>query len=80
MILHVPASEVAPYLSEGTLEPLGPDRCRLVMGAWSWAGLAASIARADADIEVIEPSELTQAFHQLARRASQAAGPFTQPT
>ena len=24
MILHVPVSEIAPYLTEGTLEPLGP--------------------------------------------------------
>ena len=73
VILHVPAAEVAPYLSQGQVEPMGPDRCRVAMGAWSWAGLAASIARADADIEVVEPAELAQAFGQLARRAADAA-------
>lgn len=69
----MPASAVAPYLSEGTVESMGPDRCRVVMGAWSWAGLAASIARADADIVVVGPDELAQAFGQLARRAADAA-------
>lgn len=80
VILHMPASDIAPYLNDGdgTVEPLGPDRCRLAMGAWSWAGLAASIARADADIEVIEPPELAQAFTELARRAADAAATHTQ--
>lgn len=73
VILHVPAAEVAPYLLEGMVEPLGPDRCRLVMGAWTWAALAASIARTDADIDGVEPAELAQAFRELAHRASHAA-------
>jgi predicted DNA-binding transcriptional regulator YafY len=73
VILHAPASRIAPYVHEGSIEPLGPDRCRLVAGAWSWAGLAASIARADADIEVVGPPELVDAFAQLARRADAAA-------
>lgn len=72
-VLHMPAAEIAAYLPDGDVEPLGPDRCRVVMGAWSWPGLAATIARADADIEVIEPSELAEAFRDLARRASAAA-------
>jgi predicted DNA-binding transcriptional regulator YafY len=78
VILHVPASEVAPYLTEGSVEPLELDRCRLTMGAWSWAGLAASIARTDADIEVVEPPELAQAFAELARRATAAAASHAQ--
>ena len=73
VVLHVAASEVAPYAAEGTVESLGPDRCRLHAGAWSWAGLAASIARTGADIEVLEPPELADAFGQLARRAAAAA-------
>jgi predicted DNA-binding transcriptional regulator YafY len=73
VILHAPASEIAPYVHDGAIEPLGPDRCRLTTGAWSWAGLAASIARADADIEVVGPPELAAAFGQLARRAASAA-------
>ncbi|MGI8416201.1 MAG: hypothetical protein ACR2P2_08365 [Nakamurella sp.] len=73
-ILRVAAFEVALWPTDGSVEALGPDRCRLVMGAWSWAGLAASIARADADIEAVEPSELACAFTYLSRRAATAAG------
>ncbi len=73
VVLHRPASEIAPYLTDGTVHDLGPDRCRLELGAWSWAGLAASIARADADIDAVHPPELAQAFAELARRAGAAA-------
>jgi hypothetical protein len=51
-----------------------PDRCRLVMGAWSWPGLAASIGRFDADVEVVGPGELKEAFAHLARRYAGAGG------
>ena len=73
-VLHRPASEIAPYLTQGMVQDLGPDRCRVEMGAWSWAGLAASLARTDADIEDVRPPELVQAFAELARRAGAAAG------
>ncbi len=79
VILNARASDVAPYLGDGAVEALGPDHCRLVMGAWSWAGLAASIARVDADIEVVEPVELAEAFRELARRASEAASSLPRP-
>ncbi len=74
VVLHRPASEVAPYLADGSVRALGADRCRVEIGAWSWAALAASIARADADIEDVHPPELAQAFADLARRAAAAAG------
>lgn len=73
VVLHKAATEIAPYLGAGEVEPLGPDRCRLVMGTWSWAGLAASIAQTDADIEAVEPPELAHAFAELARRALAAS-------
>lgn len=38
-ILHRPAADIASYHLEGTVQALGPDRCRLTMGAWSWADL-----------------------------------------
>ncbi|HEY6748503.1 MAG TPA: hypothetical protein VI357_22640 [Mycobacteriales bacterium] len=47
---------------------LGPDRCRLVLGSWSWPGHAAAIGRFDADIEVVGPAELRAAFAHLGRR------------
>ena len=74
VVLHAPASAVAPHVGDGTLEALGDDRCRLVAGAWSWAGLAASLARFDVDLEVVGPPELRDAFGALSRLASAAAG------
>jgi hypothetical protein len=65
----------------GGEEELGPDRCRLVLGSWSWPGLAADIGRFDADIEVVGPAELRDAFARLARRyagaATEAPGPVS---
>ncbi|WP_194814173.1 YafY family protein [Nocardia sp. XZ_19_385] len=73
VILSLPAAEVAPFIGDGTVEELGPDTCRLVMGSWSWPGLAAAIGRFDSDIEIIGPPELQGAFAHLARRYTQAA-------
>ncbi|MGW7069089.1 helix-turn-helix transcriptional regulator [Streptomyces sp. NPDC054855] len=75
VILDLPAAVVSRYSREGIVEELGPDRCRLVLGSWSWAGLAAAIGRFDADIEVIGPSELNAACAHLARRYADAASP-----
>ncbi|WP_307797479.1 helix-turn-helix transcriptional regulator [Actinomadura barringtoniae] len=72
VILDLPAGEVSPYVRDGVVEELGPGRCRLVLGSWSWMGLAASIGRFDADIEVVGPAELKEAFARLARRYGSA--------
>ncbi|WP_410661644.1 helix-turn-helix transcriptional regulator [Amycolatopsis sp. lyj-112] len=74
VILDLPAATVSQYARDGVVEELGPDRCRLVTGSWSWPGLAASIGRFDADIEVVGPPELKEAFARLARRYAKAAG------
>ncbi|ARQ67945.1 helix-turn-helix transcriptional regulator [Streptomyces marincola] len=74
VILDLPAADVAPYAHGGVVEALGTDRCRLVLGSWSWAGLAATIGRFDAGIEVVGPAELRDAFALLARRFADAAG------
>ncbi|RBQ18308.1 transcriptional regulator [Spongiactinospora rosea] len=73
VIIDLPAATVSGYSRDGVVEALGPDRCRLVLGSWSWAGLAAAIGRFDADIEVIGPAELKDAFARLARRYADAA-------
>jgi hypothetical protein len=73
VILDLPAAVVFRYTSDGIVEELGQDRCRLVLGSWSWPGLAAAIGRFDADIEVIGPAELQAAFADLARRYANAA-------
>ncbi|MET8135143.1 WYL domain-containing protein [Streptomyces sp. NPDC005251] len=73
VVLDLPATAVAPFARDGIVEELGPDRCRLALGSWSWTGLAATIGRFDADIEVIGPPELNAAFARLATRYSNAA-------
>jgi predicted DNA-binding transcriptional regulator YafY len=73
VILDLPAAEVSPYTRDGLVEQLGPNRCRLVLGSWSWPGMAATIGRFDADIEVVGPAELRDAFALLADRYANAA-------
>ncbi|QYC42258.1 Bifunctional ligase/repressor BirA [Nonomuraea coxensis DSM 45129] len=73
VILHQPAADVAPYLHDGVVEELGAGRCRLVLGSWSWHGLAAALGRFDADIEVVGPSSLREAFARLGDRYTRAA-------
>jgi predicted DNA-binding transcriptional regulator YafY len=72
VILALPARDVSPYIGEGVVEELPEGRCRVFLGAWSWAGLAATIGRLDADIEVVNPPELAEAFTALARRFADA--------
>lgn len=73
VVLHLPASDVAPFVQEGIVEELGPHRCRLTLGSWSWTGLAAALGRFDADIEVVRPPQLVTAFAHLANRYARAA-------
>jgi predicted DNA-binding transcriptional regulator YafY len=73
VILDLPAAVVSRYTRDGVVEELGPNRCRLVLSSWSWSGLAATIGRYDADIEVVGPAELKDAFAYLARRYADAA-------
>jgi len=73
VILDLPATVVSRYTRDGIVEELGPDRCRLLLGSWSWPALAAAVGGFDADIEVIGPPELKRAFARLARRYADAA-------
>jgi predicted DNA-binding transcriptional regulator YafY len=72
VILNLPARDVSPYVGEGVVEELSEGRSRVFLGAWSWAGLAATIGRFDADVEVVGPPELATAFTALARRFAEA--------
>ncbi len=74
VVLDLPASVVATYTADGVVEELGPDHCRLVQESWSWPALAAAFGRFDADIEVVGPAELRDAFAHLSRRYADAAG------
>jgi predicted DNA-binding transcriptional regulator YafY len=74
VVLHVPAREVAPYLEpDAVLEDLGPDRCRLTVGSWSWTALAAKVAGFDAAFDVLGPPELRDATRTLADRLRAAS-------
>jgi predicted DNA-binding transcriptional regulator YafY len=73
VLLDRPAATVARYTRDGVVEELGPDRCRLTLGSWSWPSLAAAMARFDAEIEVVGPGELTDAFAHLGRRFGRTA-------
>lgn len=77
VILGLPAAEVSRHTIDAVVEALTPNRCRLVVGSWSWPALAATIGRFDADIEVVGPAELKDAFARLARRYADAAGTTT---
>ncbi|NKY97801.1 helix-turn-helix transcriptional regulator [Nocardiopsis alborubida] len=68
VILDLPAAAVVPFAHDGLVEEMGAERCRLVLGSWSWVGLASAIGRFDADFEVVGPPELEDAFARLARR------------
>ncbi|MDY7084974.1 MAG: WYL domain-containing protein [Actinomycetota bacterium] len=72
VLLDLPATTVALYTRDGVVEEAGPERCRLTLGSWSWISLAAAFARFDADIAVVGPPELTDAFTRLAERLRRA--------
>ena len=73
-VLHAPLGAVAPYVGDGTAEAIDEERCRVRLGSWSWAGLAANLARFDAPFDVVGPPELVRACAQLALRFAAAAG------
>ncbi|MCD4523540.1 YafY family protein [Nocardioides sp. cx-173] len=73
VVLTLPAHDVAPYSMDGVVEELGPDHCRLVLGSWSWAGLAGAVARYDAEVTVVGPPELRDAMARLGERLVRAA-------
>jgi predicted DNA-binding transcriptional regulator YafY len=72
--LGLPAARVAPFVPDGVVEALGPDRCRLTLGAWSWVGVAAAVARFDTDVLAAGPPALAEAFRTLADRFARAGG------
>lgn len=68
-VLAAPAADVAPWVrGQGVVEELGPDRCRLILGSWSWGGLAATLGLFEVPIEIVGPRELREAAAQLAAR------------
>ena len=72
--IDVPLSVIAPYVSDGSADALGDDRCRVHLGSWSWEALAARFSGFTFDVGDVEPAELRAAFGVLARRARRASG------
>src|SRR6476659_3624201 len=73
-ILHAPAAEIAPWVrGQAVVEELGPDRCRVLTGSWSWDRLAAWVGMFDVDMEVVGPVALKEAAARLSRRYAAAA-------
>jgi predicted DNA-binding transcriptional regulator YafY len=72
-IISLPIADVRPYVADGAAEPVGPDRTRVTLGSWSWAGLAADLCRFEAEVEVVDRPELVEAFAVLADRCHRTA-------
>jgi predicted DNA-binding transcriptional regulator YafY len=74
-ILHAPAAEIAAWVRrQAVVEQLGPDRCRVLAGSWSWDRPAGWVGMFDVDLEIVGPAELKQAATRLAERYAAAAG------
>ncbi|MFI9486037.1 helix-turn-helix transcriptional regulator [Promicromonospora sp. NPDC052451] len=73
VVLHARAADIAPWIgARGLCEPLpdvdGAPRCRVVLGSWSWGGLAGWLGVFDVPFEVVGPPELVAATRELAAR------------
>lgn len=77
-ILEAKAADIARWAArDAVVEEVGPDRCRLILGGWSWTGLAAMFGMFEADLEIVGPPELKEAAKHLATRYTAAAdGPL----
>jgi len=70
-IMELPADVVARWAPGGSVvEQLSSNRCRITLGAWSWAGIAGLLTTFDADFTIIEPEPLKEACLRIAQRLS----------
>ena len=82
-ILHAPAAQIDAWVNgQAVVEALGPDRCRVIAGSWSWDRLGVWAGLFDVDMEIVGPAELRSAAARLARRYRAAAEtvPAASPT
>lgn len=74
VLLHLPMREVLPFAGDGTVTAVDEGSCTLEAGSWSWGALAASFGRFEAEMEVVGPPELAEAFAVVAGRFARAGG------
>ena len=80
-ILHAPAAQIDAWVNrQAVVEPIGPDRCRVVAGSWSWDRLAVWAGLFEVDLEIVGPTELRSAAARLARRYQAAADAGPEPS
>jgi predicted DNA-binding transcriptional regulator YafY len=75
VIVHAPAEEVTAKLggwNESSVEPLGPDRCRVQLGGRSVEDIAFWLGVLDTDFEVVDSPELSAAVRRVADRYTRA--------
>ncbi len=71
--LNLPADVVARWAPGGSVvTPIDPERCRLAIGGWSWAGVAGLFITFDTDLSDINPPALQNAFRVTAARLQDA--------
>ena len=74
VLIDLPPHLVARWAPGGSVvEYVSPNRTRLTVGAWSWAGVAGILATFDTDITILEPDELRDACGNLAQRYRRAS-------
>lgn len=72
VVVGLPLADVLPYVGDGIAVALDDERTRLTVGSWSWAGVVASVLRYDAEIEVVGPDALREAFARVGERCGRA--------
>ena len=76
VIVHAPAEVVAARMgswTEGSVEPVAPDRCLMQLGGRSVEDIAFWLGVLDADFEVVDSPELAAAVRRVAERYARAA-------
>jgi predicted DNA-binding transcriptional regulator YafY len=77
VVVHAPASVVEQRMgswTQGSIEPLGEDRCRVQIGARSPEDIAMWLGFLDVDFEVDDSPDLAAAVRRLSDRYARAAG------